>query len=291
MFRIIIILLVCCNFCFAQEPKLQLHFGVYPSDRATIMYRKFTPVLDALRAPLETLLKREVDIHLTIFKDYDSGIEALANGDVDFVRFGPSSYILAEELNPDITLLAMELRKGLKRFNGLIIAKKESDIDSIKDLQGKSFAFGDRNSTIGRYLAQSLMVNDGIHADSLITSDYLHRHDLVAKAIITGTHDAGAIKASTYKKLCDPEKIKIVVAFENVTKPWVARAGLPQNIRDAITDSLLELEDSKIIGELGCSGFTKATSKEYEMIRKAMKNAEAFTPKEEEEEEEDRKTD
>jgi phosphonate transport system substrate-binding protein len=281
MFRITFLILACSSLCFAQETPLRLHFGVYPSDRATIMYRKFTPILDALSAPIETQLKQEVDIHLTIFEDYASGIEALANGDVDFVRFGPSSYILAEELNPDITLLAMELRKGLKRFNGLIITKNESGIDSIKDLQGRTFAFGDSNSTIGRYLVQSLMVNDGILQDSLAKSDYLHRHDLVAKAVITGTHDAGAVKASTYKKLCDPDKIKIVAAFENVTKPWVARAGLPKNIRDAITASLLELEGSKIIGELGCSGFTKATRKDYELVRKAMKNAEAFTPEEE----------
>ncbi|MBC8202020.1 MAG: phosphate/phosphite/phosphonate ABC transporter substrate-binding protein [Planctomycetes bacterium] len=260
---------------------MRLHFGVYPSDRATTMYRKFTPVLEALSATLETQLKREVDIHLTIFEDYASGIKALANGDVDFVRFGPASYILAEELNPNIQLLAMELRKGLKRFNGLIIAKKESGINAIKDLQGKTFAFGDSNSTIGRYLAQSLMVDAGVSADTLKDFDFVHRHDLVAKAVITGTHDAGAVKASTYKKLCNPDKIKIVVAFENVTKPWVARADLPQKIKDAITASLLELVDSKIIGELGCSGFTKATPKDYELVRKAMKNAEAFTPKEE----------
>jgi phosphonate transport system substrate-binding protein len=278
-----VLLFTSCSFCFAQDPPLRLRFGVYPSDRATIMYRKFTPVLDALSAPLETLLKREVDIHLTIFEDYASGIEALANGDVDFVRVGPASYILAEQLNPKITLLAMELRRGLKRFNGLIIAKKESEINTIKDLQGKTFAFGDSNSTIGRYLAQSLMVDDGISADSLESFDYMHRHDHVAKAVINGTHDAGALKASTYKKLCDPDKIKIVVAFENVTKPWVARSGLPMEIRNAITESLLILEDPKIIDELGCSGFVRASSKEYELVRKAMKNAEEFVPKKKEE--------
>ena len=78
-------------------------------------------------------------------------------------------------------------------------------------------------------------------------------------------------------------KRKIVVAFENVTNPWIARADLPQKIRDAISASLLELEDSKIIGELGCSGFTKATPKDYNLVREAMKNAEAFTPEEESE--------
>ncbi len=284
LLRILILILSCCSLCFAQEEPLRLNFGVYPSDRAAVMYRKFTPVLEAISATIKNQLKREVDIHLTIFEDYASGIEALANGDVDFVRFGPSSYILAEREKPNITLLAMELRKGLKRFNGLIITKKDSGIHTIKDLHERTFAFGDQNSTIGRYLAQSLMVNEGIHANSLKEFDYVKRHDLVAKAVITGTHDAGALKASTYKKLCNPKEIKIVVAFENVTKPWIARSGLPDNVREAITASLLELEDPKIIGELGCSGFTKATPKDYDLVRKAMKNADAFEPKEKEDE-------
>tara|TARA_B100000959_G_C14942557_1_gene608463 strand:- start:871 stop:1623 length:753 start_codon:yes stop_codon:yes gene_type:complete len=244
------------------------------------MYRKFTPVLEAISRTIENQLKREVDIHLTIFENYESGINALAKGTVDFVRFGPSSYILAKEKNADLKLLAMELRKGLKRFNGLIIAKKDSGIKSIEDLQNRTFAFGDPNSTIGRYLAQSLLVSNGINSSSLRKHDYMNRHDLVAKAVITGTHDAGALKASTYKKLCNPEEIKIVVAFENVTKPWIARSGLHENIRDAITASLLELEEPKIIGELGCSGFTKATPKDYELVRIGMKNAEAFESEE-----------
>jgi phosphonate transport system substrate-binding protein len=269
----------------AQETPLRLNFGVYPSDRATVMYRKFTPVLEAISTPIQNQLGLDVDIHLTIFEDYESGIQALADGTVDFVRFGPSSYILAEQKNPNVDLLAMELRKGLKRFNGLIITKKGSGINTVKDLQGRSFAFGDSNSTIGRYLAQSLLAKEGINSKSLSSFDYLNRHDLVARAIITGSHDAGALKASTYKKLCDPDKIKVVVAFENVTKPWVARSGLSQEIKNAITASLLELEDTKIIGELGCSGFTKATTEDYALVRDAMKTAEAFEPEEEEEEE------
>ena len=288
MFRLILLILLCSNVCFAQKPPLRLNFGVYPSDRATKMYRKFTPILEAIRSPIQNQLKREVDIHLTIFEDYPSGIEALVNGEVDFVRFGPSSYILAEHKDQKIKLLAMELRKGLKRFNGLIITKKDSGIHSIKDLQGKSFAFGNENSTIGRYLSQSLMVDNGIFAVSLKRFDYLQRHDLVAKAVITGTHDAGAVKASTYKQLCDSDEIIVVAALENVTKPWVARSGLSIEIRNAITASLLELEDPKIIDELGCSGFARASSKEYELIRNAMKNAETFFPKKKQEEQEEK---
>ncbi len=287
MLRFIVLLL---TLAFAtkshgQSEPLQLEFGVYPSDRATVMYRKFSPIIEAIRVPLENQLDREVDIHMTIFEDYESGIKALANGEVDFVRFGPSSYILAEKLNPNIKLLAMELRKGLKRFNGLIIAHKESKIKELKDLKGKSFAFGDENSTIGRFLAQSLMVEHGIDANMLASYDFLGRHDKVAVAVMTQTHDAGAIKSSTYKKLCDPEEIIVVRAFSNVTKPWVASSTLPEHVCEAITESLLMLENQQVIGELGCSGFAVTNPEEYDIVRESMKQAEAFLPKEDDVEE------
>ena len=272
------LLLSCSAVCSAQEKPIRLEFGVYPSDRATVMYRKFSPILEAIRVPLETQLGREIDIHMTIFQDYESGITALANGDVDFVRFGPSSYILAEQLNPKIQLLVMELRNGLKQFNGLIIAHKDSNILEIEDLRGKTFAFGDENSTIGRFLSQSLLVEHNIHADSLKSFDYLDRHDQVAKALMTKSHDAGAIKSSTYKKLCDPDEIVIVRAFSNITKPWIASSHLPKEICNAISASLLSLEDEEVIGELGCSGFSEATSEEYALVREGMKKSEAFNP-------------
>ncbi len=275
-----------CSFCFAQEPPLRLSFGVYPSDRATVMYRKFTPILEAIQSKIGNQLKREVDIHLTIFENYESGIDALAQGKIDFVRFGPSSYIIAEQQNKNIKILAMELRRGLKTFNGVIIAHKDSGITSMNDLKGKAFAFGDKYSTIGRFLSQALLLEHGIDATSLSSFDYLQRHDLVAKAIITGSHDAGALKASTYKKLCNPDEIIVVKSFENTTKPWVARESLPKKIRDAITASLLELENDKIIGELGCSGFTNSTPSDYNLVREGMKNSKAFDPKTKEAEKE-----
>ena len=274
--RLLLAIAVSCSTALCADPPLRLEFGVYPSDRASIMYRKFMPVLEALAEPLQQQLGRPVDIHLTIFKDYEDGIDALATGRVDFVRFGPASYILAHERNEDVTLLAMELRKGRKRFNGLIVARTDSGIRRLSDLAGKRFAFGDAHSTIGRYLAQAELLDAGLAADDLASYEYLGRHDLVAKAVIDGTHDAGALKESTYRKMCLPEEIIVVKAYENVTKPWVAREGLDERIRAAITAALLEVEESAVLEELGCTGFAETDEQDYAFIDLRMKQAHSF---------------
>lgn len=278
MLKITAILLALVSFPSTNEQPLKLDFGVYPSDRATVMYRMMTPVLEAIQDPLEQLLGIPVDIHLTIFEDYDAGIEALAEGEVDFVRFGPASYILAEQRNKGVTLLAMELRKGITRFNGFIIARADSRIQKIEDLASRSFAFGDQNSTIGCFLAQAEMVDAGITAEHLSSYDFLGRHDLVANAVISGSHDAGALKESTYRKLCDPKKIVVIKAFENVTKPWVARAGLSDPVQQAITKALLSIDDPEVLKEIGCSGFTTAVPKDYDSVRKGMEKSTSFEP-------------
>lgn len=291
MLRALLLLITCLSVQANQDKPLRLHFGVYPSDRATVMYRKFSPILEAITAPIENQLKRKIDIHLTIFEDYESGIKALAEGKVDFVRFGPSSYILAEELNPNIKLLAMELRNGKKTFNGVLVSRIDSKIDSPIDVMGKRVAFGDKNSTIGRYLSQSFLIDNGITANTLGSFSYLGRHDLVAKALITGTHDVGALKLSTYKKLCNQEEFAIIASFENVTKPWIARAELSKEIRNAITAALLVLTEPNELAELGCSGLTQAKPKDYDSIRDSMKNAELFDPEEDTQKEEPQESD
>src|SRR5688572_20666386 len=95
---------------------VSLEFGLYQSDKATVMYTKFTPVIECIQKDAEQRLGRPVDISLEIFPTYEDGIAALAAGEIDFVRFGPAPYVTAKARNPQIELLAMEEEDGSKRF-------------------------------------------------------------------------------------------------------------------------------------------------------------------------------
>lgn len=260
----------------AGTPKpvaLHLTFGIYQSDKATEMYRKFTPVIEAIQADVEKRLGRPTDIEIQIFKTYEDGIEALCKGTVDFVRFGPSPYILAKRKNAALELLAMELEDGKKQFNGCIVVPRDSKIHSLAELRGKSFAFGDRNSTIGRYLVQELLLNEGIHASDLGRQEYLERHDKVAAAVLAGDFEAGAVKESN----CEENKqLRALVTFPNVTKPWVARAGLDPEVLTGLRAGLLDLKDPVALKALKVSGFATTSDKEYESVQQSMKAAEAF---------------
>jgi phosphonate transport system substrate-binding protein len=258
-----------------NDPKpLNLSFGIYQSDKATVMYSKFAPVIDRIQSDAEKRLARPVDIDIEIFRTYDDGIDALAKGTVDFVRFGPASYITAQERNPRIRLLAMELEDGKKTFPGMIVVQRASPIQKLADLRGRSFAFGDPNSTIGRYLVQAELVKAGIYSTDLSRFGYLDRHDKVARAVQVGDYDAGSIKESNYDEMKD--SLRVLLQFDNVTKPWVAREGLDLTVQNALQASLLELKDPAAMKELKVSGFAPATDEDYRPVREGMKQAAAF---------------
>jgi phosphonate transport system substrate-binding protein len=259
----------------AKVEPLMLSFGVYQSDKATAMYRQFIPVIECLEGRLKAALNRPVDMQLKIYKTYDEAIDALVAGQADFVRFGPAPYVLAKEKNPGIELLAMENEKGEKRFKGYVVVAEKSDIKTLADLKGKRFAFGDVNSTIGRYLIQAELVKAGIRARDLKGFRYLDRHDKVAKAVEVGEFDAGSIKAETLKAAA-PGALRSIKEFDNVTKPWVARKGMDAPVLAALKKCLLELDDKDVLKTLGVSGFFPCEDGDYKFVREGMEQALEF---------------
>ncbi len=256
---------------------LDLKFGVYVSDKPTEMVRKFRPVLNALEAAMGGKLGEVVHIKMRVAADYGAGIADLATGAVDFARFGPAPYVLAKQRNPALRILAVESEKGTKIFYGIICVAKESPIRSVEDLKGKSFAFGNRRSTIGRYLSQLFLLRHGIGAKDLASYNYLKRHDKVGAAVARNQFDAGALKEGTFKNLVAKGlDIRAIAWFPNVTKPWVARGGLAPRVFNALRAALIQMRDPAALKALKKDGFIEGDDGDYAVIRKAMESNARF---------------
>ena len=256
---------------------LTLTFGVYTSDAATEMVKKFAPILSALDGDLEQRLGSPVKTSLKVASTYEGGVEDLVEGRVDFARMGPASYVMAKELNPGVKILAMESKKGSKIFQGVICVHSDSEIQEVADLKGRRFAFGDERSTIGRFLAQELLVESGIEAKDLDSFDYLGRHDKVGMAVGRNKYAAGALKEGTFNKLVSAgEPIRVIASFPNVTKPWIARAGISPEVFLAIQESLLDFDEPAALKALKKDGFLRGDDADYDSIREAIKASQTF---------------
>lgn len=257
----------------AARADINLTFGTYVADKPTETVRKFRPILDALQASLTDVLGESVTITTHVARSYDDGIDDLANGRVDFARFGPASYVFAKNKQPQIQLLVMESVKGKKTFRGVICVHEDSPIRATSELKGRTFAFGSERSTIGRFLSQLHLLDSGVSAKDLGRYAYLGRHDKVGMAVGRGDFDAGALKEGTFKKLvAEGIPIRALVTFENVTKPWIARAGLPKPITEALHSELLSMTDVAALKALKKDGFLNVAESNYDIIRRAIAN-------------------
>ncbi|MFV1528215.1 MULTISPECIES: PhnD/SsuA/transferrin family substrate-binding protein [unclassified Phaeobacter] len=257
--------------------EITLTFGTYAADKPTVTVKKYRPFLTFLSNRLGEVLGEKVVIRMTVAKEYQEGIDHLANGEVDFARFGPASYVHVMKQNPDIRIVAMESKKGRKRFKGVIVVHRDSTITQLSDLAGLSFAFGDELSTIGRYLAQSQLLEAGIDSGDLHTYEYLGRHDLVGEAVGAGKFTAGALKESTYKKLiAKGVPIRILASFDNVTKPWLASSTLSEEVLLAMREIMLSSENEEIVRRVSKNGFLQGADSDYDLIRDAMEQSQAF---------------
>lgn len=254
-----------------------LSFGVYTSNKPTAMVKQFRPVLNAMETHMSKTLGEEVNIRIQVAQNYEQGVEHLTTGKVDFSRFGPASYVEAKKANPDLQILALESKNGQKTANGVICVAKDSPIKDVNDLKGKSFAFGDEQSTIGRYLSQQYLAKNGVYAADLSKFDYLGRHDKVGTDVAAGNYDAGALNESTFKKLvAKGEPIRDIAKFPNVAKPWIARSGLSDRLLEAMRLALLEMDDPDALKTLKRDGFLPGSDEDYAVIRESIERNHVF---------------
>ena len=176
-------------------------------------------------------------------------------------------------------VITIEENKGKRRFNGIILVREDSPFNSLNDLSGSSFAFGDENSTIGRYLSQAELVEAGLTVTDLESYDYLGRHDRVVAAVLHGKYDAGAAKESTFAKYRE-KGLRALRSFDNVTKPWVARSNIAEDHFIALQDVLLNTSNPEILKTFSksLSGFAPCEDSEYDFVREGMERSRMFFP-------------
>lgn len=258
----------------AAQPQV-LRFGSYASERPSEELRKLEP----FQKYLETSLKNQgmkIQVELRIFATYEEGISAIADGDIDFARLGPVSYVVAKQRNPSLLLLAGEEHEGDKEFPAVIVVDKDSPIKKVADLRGKRFAFGDPSSTSGRYLPQAELVKAGVTAKNLYSFEYLGRHDKVVFAVASGRFDAGGTNANTFAKYAESKHLRELVRYPSPTHAWAARGKLDPAVVKALRKALLDMTDERLKELIDRNGFLPATDADYDGLRKVMNVAKGF---------------
>lgn len=234
-----------------------------------------TPESIAAKQPwvdyLQQRLKRNVK--LIIPTNYAATVEALGNGSLDVANFGALTYLKAQARYGAKPLVQ---RNEDRHFHSLFITG-DPKIAALKDLKGKSFAFGDVNSTSGHLIPAQELIAAGIDPDKDLTARFSGNHTNTAIAVASGQVAAGALDETVYRKLVDdktidPAKARVfVTSHEFIDYVWAARKDLDAATVDAVTRAFLDLKDPKVLAVVRATGFVAANDKEYDADRVVAK--------------------
>ena len=170
-----------------------LRMGIIPLESPAAMFKKFSPLAEYL----SNRLQRKIDLKVAV--DFQGAIKDIGQGVTKFCFMTPSTYIEAH-IRYGVTVLLKALRDGKPFQHSVIIARSDSAINEIKDIKGRSFAFGDLHSTSSHIVPRAMLLDEGIDVKDLQYHNYLGHHDDVAKAVLNGDFDAGAVmEAIAYK--------------------------------------------------------------------------------------------
>ena len=244
-----------------------------------------TTVDSSDKKPLQTYLNEAlgVPVKLIIPKDYTTTIEGLGNGSIDFATTGAVAYVKARKAYGVVPLVQRDIDK---QFHSVFVTQANSPIQTIADLKGKRFAFGDVVSASGSVIPYRLMVEAGLDPNKdLEWFRYTGSHPATVQAVAAGVADAGSSDETVFRSLVAEGKVdgsKIRVFYTSppfVDYVWMARKDVPEAMQKKFIDAFLKLapgKDDQVLEILRGQHYVLADDGEYQQIREMAQKLSLF---------------
>jgi phosphonate transport system substrate-binding protein len=262
-------------FGYLHATDRQWSLGVHPYLAATEIHQRFAPLVRFLRSELNE------PVMLNVSHDYADHIDQIANGRYDLAYLGPASYVSLLRKSGSYPLLGRLSVNGSPTFRGAIIRNQSVRIETLADLRGKRFAFGEQESTMSFTVPYSMLLEAGLTLDSLAGYSLLGSHSNVALAVAWHEFDVGAVKEEIYEAYRSRG-----VALVRYTEPFsehlfVASRDLDAEQLERLRSAFLRLGDQSTAGPIlepikaGSDRIVEASETDYDNLRLVMDRVDA----------------
>lgn len=170
----------------AQGSTGPLRFGVG-------LYQPDKEKNDATYRPLADYLARQLGqpVKLYTVDTWEGLAKSLAAGETDIALMGPWGYVLANHV-AGAQAVASILYDSKPEYFAIMVTHPKSGIQSIADLKGKTFAFGDKGSTSGYLIPYYHFQKNGIDPETYLGRVINTKHQAIEMQVTRGELDAGA---------------------------------------------------------------------------------------------------
>lgn len=276
---ILILIFFIVNPSFSEDISKSINIAVLPCTDIVSTFKKFHPLVTYLTQKTDLSIRLIVPEDLTRFKTM------INNGEIDFALQDPHTFIILSDLfDKDSLIRALNLEGGTTQ-SGVVIARKDSGINQLTDLKGKTVMFGPKFSS-GKWLAARFLFEEkGINIEKYLKA-YFNGGccEDIAFSVYLKAVDAGVVcdhfadeHEDKQKSLgIDANQIVVIQKTKAVPmKVFGARKGVDKEIIKKIKQALLNLDRKnhdhvKILSPAELGGFHEYFDGDFGLIKTMM---------------------
>ena len=250
-----------------------LTVGLIPAEDSQAMLENSKAVIDSLQKQLGMPVKP------FIATDYNGIIEALRAKKLDVAYLGPFSYVLASSVaNVEAFSVAETKKSGRSYYKSLIIARKDSGIQNLEQLKGRTMAFVDPSSASGH-----LFPSAGLQKLNIDPNKYFARvifsgsHDASILAVANKKVDAAAVAdrilaAAVARGVVQQSDLNVVWTSPDIPEsPMVWRRDLDPALKQKIAAAFASVKDLQWGDQGMLNGFVPTNDAAYNVVRDTAK--------------------
>jgi len=234
-YRLVVRLLVAAallgtGFAHGAESKGSYTFYVTPQLPPVVMHQAWSPLLKRLSEETGYTFRLDIPPSIPAFETL------MRKGIPDFVFPNPYLVVVLHKTVGYIPLI----RSNAMLLEGYLVVRKDSPLQSLKELKGKAVAFPAPNSFAASLYMRSLLAKEGIP----IQPRYVGAHSNVYRQVVYGEVEAGGGVNYSFDR--EPQEIRdnLRILFKTPpTKPHPVSAHprIPATVREAVTAALLRI--------------------------------------------------
>jgi len=283
----LLVCVLCLLACPANETQSNsqqpLRMGFIPSENMAEIQRNAQPLVDQLSQALG------IEVQPFIATDYTGIVEAFRNDRLDLAFLSPASYVMAHR-EAGVKVMLRAQRGTTPFYHAVIFTHRDSGINSLAELKGQTFAFGDNLSTAGYIFPLKMFRDIGLNPDTDFENViFSGSHDATVYAVHNQKVAAGATYANdaagqdaAWLHLLKPEQvqdIKVLAVSEPIPADNLCvNANTDPVLAEKISKFFLSLHQSpeglKLIQNLyHIDSFVPANDADYQGVREAFSAA------------------
>ncbi|CAK0757661.1 phosphonate transport system substrate-binding protein [Gammaproteobacteria bacterium] len=242
-----------------------LRLGVLPWREPEILHQMMRPTLQ--------LLERQLGqpVELVISHDYAELGKRLSSKAVDLAMFGGASYIEAKDKDASIRYL-VTLKNPDDHYFSYILVRKDSPLQTLADVRGKSLGLTDKQSTSGYLFPTYMLLKANIDPAKDTRLFLLKKHPKVYEAVARGTVDAGGVDSGAYQDAvkANGDVFRVLAKSDPIPRdPVVAGGHVPADLAERVRDILAHAEQDPPFKSAGGEivGYSALNDAFYDSVR------------------------